>query len=101
MKSIKQAKNQAPKNSDHQHDHKDVLLRLKKAHGHLAKVISMIEQQEKCLNISQQLYAVEKAISQAKKNIIHEHIEHCLSDFSNNQNGLSQIKEFKDISKYL
>ena len=31
--------------------HKDVLLRLKKAHGHLAKVIRMIEEEEGCLKI--------------------------------------------------
>ena len=32
----------------------------------------MIDEEEGCLKIAQQLYAVEKAITQAKKNIIHD-----------------------------
>ena len=32
--------------------HKGIILRLKKAHGHLAKVIHMMEGQEKCLKIT-------------------------------------------------
>ena len=94
-------KKQAKKQQPHQHDHQDVLLRLKKANGHLAKVIRMIEDKEKCLAISQQLYAVEKAISLAKKKIIHEHIEHCLDDHDSKTNDTNQIREFKEITKYL
>lgn len=81
--------------------HKDILLRLKKAHGHLAKVIKMIEEEEGCLKISQQLYAVEKAITQAKKNVIHDHIEHCLEDNSLTKNKKKDLSEFKEITKYL
>jgi hypothetical protein NreA len=81
--------------------HKDVLLRLKKAHGHLAKVIRMIEEEEGCLKISQQLFAVEKAIIQAKKNVIHDHIEHCLEDSNTKKSKEKDLKEFKEITKYL
>lgn len=81
--------------------HKDVLLRLKKAHGHLAKVIRMIEEEEGCLKISQQLFAVEKAITQTKKNVIHDHIEHCLEDNSSKKSKEKDLKEFKEITKYL
>jgi len=35
----------------------------------------MIETQRPCLDVAQQLYAVEKAIAQAKKTLIHDHIE--------------------------
>lgn len=78
--------------------HKDILLRLRKAHGHLAKVIRMIEEEEGCLKISQQLFAVEKAIIQAKKNVIHDHIEHCLENSSSKK---STVRDFKEITKYL
>lgn len=81
--------------------HKDVLLRLKKAHGHLAKVIQMFEEKEGCLKISQQLFAVEKAITQAKKNIIHDHIEHCLTDNNSKKSKEKDFLEFKEITKYL
>ena len=80
--------------------HRDVVLRLKKAHGHLAKVIQMMEDEEKCLKVSQQLYAVEKAITQAKKAVIHDHIEHCLEE-SNGKSKKNDLNEFKEITKYL
>lgn len=78
------------------HSHSKSVLRLKRAQGHLLKVIQMIEEGEGCLKLAQQLFAVEKAITQAKKVIIHDHIEHCLEDGSNHS-----ITEFKDITKYL
>lgn len=81
--------------------HKEIILRLKRANGHLAKVIRMIEAEESCLRISQQLFAVEKAITQAKKNVIHDHIEHCLEDGTLSKNKKNDLKEFKEITKYL
>ncbi|PZR93901.1 MAG: hypothetical protein DLM68_00410, partial [Hyphomicrobiales bacterium] len=52
---------------------------------------------------TQQLHAVEKAICQAKKTLIHDHIDHCLEHtvgpLSENQRG--PIDEFKEITKYL
>lgn len=78
------------------HSHSESLLRLKRAQGHLLKVIEMMESKEGCLKLAQQIFAVEKAITQAKKVIIHDHIEHCLHDGTTHS-----IKEFKDITKYL
>lgn len=78
--------------------HEEVRKRLKRAAGHLNKVISMIEENEKCIDISMQLHAVVKALVEAKKTIIHDHIEHCLSEENLNVNDL---KEFKEIAKYL
>lgn len=78
--------------------HEDVRRRLKRAAGHLNKVISMIEKNEKCVNISMQLHAVVKALVEAKKTIIHDHIEHCLSE---ENLSLNDLKEFKEIARYL
>jgi len=83
----------------HEHEsHAEIVKRLKRASGHLNKVISMIDENEKCINISMQLHAVVKALIEAKKTIIHDHIEHCLNEDSVNPNDL---KEFKEIAKYL
>ena len=78
--------------------HDAIKMRLKRAAGHLNKVISMIESEEKCVNISQQLHAVVKALVEAKKNIIHDHIEHCLDVEGPTK---AELKEFKEIAKYL
>ena len=83
--------------------HGDVLNRLKRAEGHLATVIKMIEDGRECLDLAQQLHAVEKAIAQAKKTLIHDHIDHCLEHSASRDARAARqsIREFKEITKYL
>ncbi|MER8810885.1 metal-sensing transcriptional repressor [Mesorhizobium australicum] len=83
--------------------HPDIVKRLKRADGHLKGVIEMIEAGRPCLDIAQQLYAVEKAISQAKKTLIQDHLNHCLEDVVGPlaREQRRSIDEFKDITKYL
>ena len=83
--------------------HPEIVKRLRRAEGHLRSIIDMIETQRPCLDIAQQLQAVEKAIAQAKKTLIHDHIENCLEQavgpLARNQRG--PVDEFKAITKYL
>ena len=83
--------------------HGDIVKRLRRADGHLRSVIEMIEQGRACLDIAQQLLAVEKAIVQAKKTLIHDHIDHCLVDIAEplGKDDRARIDEFKLIAKYL
>ena len=83
--------------------HPDVVKRLKRANGHLQKVVGMIEEGRSCIDIAQQLHAVERAISAAKKLVIHDHLDHCLEAVVGVGPATmhSSIAEFKDITKYL
>ncbi|MDO8264442.1 MAG: metal-sensing transcriptional repressor [Gallionella sp.] len=83
--------------------HPNVVNRLKRAQGHLQNVIAMIEAERACVDIAQQLHAVERAISAAKKLVIHDHLDHCLDEIvgSTPTAMRSSIAEFKDITKYL
>ena len=47
--------------------HNDVVNRLKRAEGHIRTIVEMIEANRECLDVAQQLQAVEKAIQNAKK----------------------------------
>ncbi len=58
--------------------HPSLIVRLKRADGHLRAVIEMIEAGKSCLEVAQQLQAVEKAVANAKRALIHDHIDHCL-----------------------
>ena len=86
------------------HDtHPEIIKRLRRVEGHLHGVVEMLEARRPCLDIAQQLHAVEKAISQAKKTLIQDHLDHCLEDVAGRL-GNSQkqsIAEFKEIVKYL
>lgn len=82
--------------------HSDVARRLKRAEGHLRKVIAMIEAQAPCLDLAQQISAVEKAIVAAKQTLIRDHIDHCLESATQGGRGSSgSLDEFKEITRYL
>lgn len=83
--------------------HPDIVTRLKRANGHLLSVIKMIETQRSCSDIAQQLHAVEKAITQAKRTLIQDHIDHCLDAVLAGAGGKAPpaTAEFKTIVKYL
>ena len=83
--------------------HPDIIKRLKRAHGHLAAVIAMIENGRPCLDLAQQLHAVESAVSNAKRELIHDHIDHCLVDATEGTGRTARdaLAEFKALTKYL
>lgn len=91
-------------NDTHRHGtHPDILKRLKRAEGHLRSVVEMIDAGRSCLEIAQQLHAVEKAIGQAKKTLIQDHLDNCLEDVVGplSREKRQTIDEFKEITKYL
>jgi len=83
--------------------HPAIVKRLKRAHGHLAAVITMIEGQRPCLELAQQLHAVESALANAKTELIHDHIDHCLTRAADGsaRKARSTLTEFKALAKYL
>jgi len=80
-----------------------VINRLKRAHGHLRKVIEMIEAGTPCLDVAQQLHAVESAVANAKKILIEDHLDHCLDTVVGplDTKQRQEISDFKAIAKYL
>jgi uncharacterized protein len=85
------------------HKFPEIGSRLKRAQGHLMKVIEMLETGRPCLDLAQQLHAVEKAIGNAKKELIKDHIGHCMEEASVPlpREFKAIIKEFQDVTKYL
>ena len=86
------------------HDsHPEIVKRLKRADGHLQTIICMFEEGRPCLDLAQQLQAVENAVANAKKALIRDHIDHCLdrSVRMSGPKGRAALAEFKSITKYL
>jgi DNA-binding FrmR family transcriptional regulator len=82
--------------------HPDIIKRLKRAEGHLKSTIAMLEEGRGCLDIAQQLQAVESAVNNAKKTLVHDHIDHCLEQaVRKGSQPADNIREFKKISRYL
>jgi DNA-binding FrmR family transcriptional regulator len=81
----------------------DLINRLRRANGHLAGIITMIEEGEDGLKIAQQMQAVVSALDKAKTLIVTDHIEHHLEELigplpGNVRSDLAKLGEF---AKYL
>ncbi len=92
--------------TDHLHlheSHTDIAKRLKRARGHLDSIVTMIEAGRSCTEIAQQLHAVEKAVCQAKRTLIQDHIDHCLEHTieAARKGKRDSLEELKQITKYL
>jgi hypothetical protein NreA len=88
----------------HRHEtHPAIIKRLQRADGHLRSIIEMIEAGRPCLDLAQQLHAVEKAIGQAKRTLIQDHLDNCLEEAVGAlpRPQRRPIDEFKEITKYL
>lgn len=82
--------------------HPDIVKRLKRAEGHLRAKIGMIEKGRPCVDLAQQLHAVEAAIGNAKRELIHDHIDHCLEAQQGNPGDVSaNLRDLKLMTKYL
>lgn len=83
--------------------HPDIIKRLKQAQGQLASLLTMFDDGRSCMDLAQQLQAVESIIHTAKRTLIQDHMEHCIGD-AMGEGGMSAqqaLREFKALSKYL
>lgn len=81
----------------------DLLNRLKRAHGHLATIIKMIEDERDGLETAQQLLAVINALDKAKTLLVTDHIEHHLEDVVGplSREAREKLGRLADLAKYL
>jgi uncharacterized protein len=79
--------------------HNEIVARLKRANGHLSAILKMFEEARPCVDLAQQLHAVESAVGNAKRELIHDHIEHCLDGPDGDTK--TAMRELKQLAKYL
>lgn len=83
--------------------HPDIVKRLRQAHGHLAATLAMFEQARPCLELAQQLQAVESTVHAAKRTLIQDHMAHCIADAlaTGGVEADAALREFEALAKYL
>lgn len=81
----------------------DLINRLKRANGHLATIVSMIEDNRDGLEIAQQLQAVVSALEKAKTVLVTDHIEHHLEEAVGplSREAREKLARLSDLAKYL
>jgi hypothetical protein NreA len=79
--------------------HPGIIKRLKRAQGHLAAILAMFEEGRPCIDLAQQFHAVESAVGAAKRELIHDHIEHCLD--GPEADTKAAMRQLKQLARYL
>lgn len=81
----------------------DLLNRLRRANGHLAGIIKMVEEGGDGLKIAQQMQAVVSALDKAKTLIVTDHIEHHLEELIGPLPGSvrADLAKLGEFAKYL
>ncbi len=90
-------------NHNHNHYHspeekKKQLNRLSKAIGHLQHVKVMMENDEDCADVLMQLTAVNSALRSLGKEIINEHMTHCIVH-AIEDGDMKEVEEFREAIK--
>ena len=83
-----------------QADHDQVLKRLKTARGQLAGIIKMVEGDQYCVDISNQILATEALLRSTNKLILHAHLSHCVLE-SMNADEKEREEKIEEIKKLL
>lgn len=84
-------------------NNKDLINRLKRASGHLTKIMAMVEEGHDGLETAQQLQAVVSALDKAKTLLVADHIEHHLEDVVGplSKEARAKLAKLTDLAKYL
>jgi uncharacterized protein len=83
-------------------DFAPIVARLRRAEGHLAALLTMVAEERSCLELAQQLHAIERAIASTKRELIHTRIDRCLTAAAATpMQAKSALSEVRSLGKYL
>ena len=76
---------------------------LTQARGHIDSILSMLTKERSCIDLAQQLQAVESTIRKVKRALVEDHMQHCIADSANRgaMSGEEALRQFKALTKYL
>jgi len=78
-------------------DIKPIITRMKRANGHLASVIRMMEDGSSCEDVLTQLAAVNKALSRAGYAIVATGLQQCLTDAGDEGVDAVDVKKMEKL----
>lgn len=78
-------------------DKNSVTRLLKTAKGQIEGVLNMIEDDRYCIDVCNQLFAVQSLIKKANKEILQSHMNSCVREAFENGNGEERINEILTI----
>ena len=80
------------------HNHSDSINRLKTAEGHLRGIQRMLEEDQYCIDVIQQIQAVQASLNKIKSNILAQHLNSCLITAVRGEQVDERERVLKEIS---
>ncbi len=81
------------------HDNQELILRLKTAEGHLRGVQRMLEEGAYCINVIQQIQAVQSALNKISTEILDRHLNSCLITAVRGDDPAERERVLKEITE--
>lgn len=78
-------------------DRSEVLKLLKTSKGQIEGIIKMIDNDRYCIDISKQILAAQALLKKANQNILKTHMQTCVKEAFENDNGDEKIEEIIGI----
>lgn len=78
----------------------DVLNRLRSISGHVSGIVRMVEDQQYCIDVINQIQAVQAALNKVSVMVLDDHMHHCVTDAIRSQDPAERervLNEIKDI----
>lgn len=82
-------------------DHKTVLRLLKTARGQLDGILSMVEENRYCIDISNQILATQSILSKVNREILKAHMNGCVKEAFEQGNAEQKIEEITALLEKL
>ena len=82
-------------------DRKSLTRRLKIIRGQVDGILSMVEEERYCIDISTQLMAVISALKSVNKEVLSAHLEHCVHDAMLSGNRDQANEKLAEISNII
>jgi DNA-binding FrmR family transcriptional regulator len=79
---------------------RDVLLRLRKISGQVQGITKMVEEDRYCVDVLQQLSAVNSAVESASKVVVRNYLERCVTDAINGGDPLIYDELMRVVFKH-
>lgn len=76
-----------------------LLNRLKRIEGQVRGVHKMIEDDRYCIDILNQVSAIQAALNKVSIGLLEDHTHHCVTDAIKNNNGNEAINELMDVMR--
>ena len=78
--------------------HEDALHRLKNAEGHLRGIQRMVEEEAYCIDVIQQIQAVQAALNKVSTMILEEHLSSCVITAIRGEDPQERERVLKEIT---